>query len=161
MTIVSAILCLGALGGIVRLAFDSLGIYGTVLVNLLGTFVLGYLTRVVEGKRIPEWFYIGMSSGFIGAFTTFSSFTTDTLDFLKTNPENALLYVLISVAGGMALCVAGERIATRLMNRTTQDEYSHGHQENPSGKGNILPDTPLSNPPKFLGAGDSTSKRRW
>lgn len=54
--------------------------YGTLLVNVSGSFVLGFLVAALEG-RLPISsdlrFFLGV--GFLGAFTTFSSFTVETL----------------------------------------------------------------------------------
>ena len=54
--------------------------YGTLLVNVSGSFVLGFLIAALEGRLpIPSDLRFFLGVGFLGAFTTFSSFTVETL----------------------------------------------------------------------------------
>lgn len=54
--------------------------YGTLLVNVAGSLVLGLLVGLVgAGARIPPLVLALVGTGFCGAFTTFSTFATETL----------------------------------------------------------------------------------
>ena len=54
--------------------------YGTFLVNVLGSFILGYFYIVsVERVFIPDHLKMAISIGFLGAFTTFSTFSVESL----------------------------------------------------------------------------------
>ena len=54
--------------------------YGTLLVNVSGSFVLGFLIAALDGRLpLPSDLRFFLGVGFLGAFTTFSSFTVETL----------------------------------------------------------------------------------
>lgn len=58
--------------------------YGTLLVNVIGSFALGYLyTLSVEKLAITENFRMFVGVGFLGAFTTFSTFSVETLSLFE------------------------------------------------------------------------------
>ncbi|MGB0036013.1 MAG: fluoride efflux transporter CrcB [Candidatus Acidiferrales bacterium] len=89
---------------------------GTLAVNLIGCFLLGGiaeygLTRLVIS---PEW-RIGITVGFFGAFTTFSSFSWETVQMLRDGEwTRAGVYVVASVVGGIFTVVAGMKLAERI-----------------------------------------------
>ena len=113
MSIYIAIAVGGSLGAITRYWVSSttyqwLGQgfpYGTLMVNLLGSLVMGFLS-VILIHRFPvgEAVRIGLLAGFLGSFTTFSTFAMDTLHLTG---NGALLkaagYVLCSVL----FCIVG------------------------------------------------------
>jgi len=54
--------------------------WGTLTVNVLGAFVLGALIAVGAGSElIPKRLQVPVATGLLGAFTTFSTFATDTV----------------------------------------------------------------------------------
>ena len=54
--------------------------YGTFFVNVIGSFLLGYIYIIsLERLILPDYIKMAVSIGFIGAFTTFSTFTVETL----------------------------------------------------------------------------------
>ncbi len=76
--------------------------YGTLVVNLVGCFLIGFLSVLAEEK-----FLIGPTArtllmvGFCGAFTTFSTFMLETGNLVKAGETlRALLNVVASVAAG-------------------------------------------------------------
>jgi fluoride exporter len=86
---------------------------GTLIVNILGCLVMGVVTQfgLHHLSLSPDW-RVGLSVGFLGAFTTFSTFGLETVRLLEDGEwMRALLYVSISVAGGLAAIVGGMRIA--------------------------------------------------
>jgi CrcB protein len=86
--------------------------WATVAINVGGSFLLGVL--VVE-----PWFSAqaraAIGVGFLGGFTTFSTFSVQTvLDVDAGEPGRAALYVVASVAGGIAAAAAGFYLARTL-----------------------------------------------
>lgn len=73
--------------------------YGTLLVNLLGSFIIGLLYASVEHgiiASVPWRALIGV--GFLGALTTFSTFSMDTLNLLHAGAfVQALANVLVNI----------------------------------------------------------------
>lgn len=89
---------------------------GTLFVNLLGAFLLGMLLEGLsrrghdEGRLRTVRLLLG--TGFMGAFTTYSSFAVQTNQLIRHGSIGvALLYVGSSIVGGLLLCVVGIRIA--------------------------------------------------
>jgi CrcB protein len=80
-------------------------IWTTVAINVAGSFLLGLL--VAEswfGREVRE----GLGVGFLGGFTTFSTFSVQAvLEVEGGRPETAIAYVLASVLGGVAAAAAG------------------------------------------------------
>jgi CrcB protein len=74
--------------------------YGTLTVNIIGSFLLGLLTEALILNRVAfsMEYRAAILVGFIGAFTTFSTFSLDTVYLLQQgNSGKALLNVLVSV----------------------------------------------------------------
>ena len=73
--------------------------FGTLSVNLLGSFCIGilYVVIVERGFVHPDWRSVFIV-GFLGAFTTFSTFSLESIALLENGqPAVALGYVLLSV----------------------------------------------------------------
>jgi fluoride exporter len=89
---------------------------GTLVVNLIGCLLLGGVTQYgLHHLSIPPEWRIGISVGFLGAFTTFSTFGLETVRLLEDGEwMRALLYTSLSVAGGLLAIVLGMRIADAL-----------------------------------------------
>ncbi|MBZ5515962.1 MAG: fluoride efflux transporter CrcB [Acidobacteriia bacterium] len=89
---------------------------GTLLINLVGCFLLGGIGQfALEHLWVhPEW-RIAITIGFFGAFTTFSSFGWETVHMLETGEwTRAAIYVGLSVLGGIAAVMLGMRLAERI-----------------------------------------------
>jgi CrcB protein len=85
----------GALGAVARYIitlacarFIGLGFpYGTFVINISGSFVLGYVAAAfAHRERISHPMYLAVAVGFIGAYTTFSTWTYDS-EALMRNSE--------------------------------------------------------------------------
>lgn len=87
--------------------------YGTLTVNLIGCFVIGFLSQLAEarGAFTPEsraFIFIGI----LGGFTTFSSFGNDTINLARDSEMfNALANVGANVIFGLLLVWLGRTIA--------------------------------------------------
>lgn len=77
--------------------------YGTLAVNIIGCFFLGvFYTLTLEKSVIAPQIRIMVTVGFLGAFTTFSTFSLETLNLVKENNISmALLYIGTSVILGL------------------------------------------------------------
>jgi fluoride exporter len=99
-------------GGLARYGLtEALSFYGTVIANLLGCFLLAFLTyfflRTSNNSR--AWLTIGLGTGFVGAFTTFSSFNLDAFKLLLGGQNfGALLYFTGTIAAGFLFAWAGQ-----------------------------------------------------
>jgi len=89
---------------------------GTLIVNLAGCFLIGFLYVVLtQYVLLREEYRVGLLVGFLGAFTTFSTFGYETFTLLNDGQKGlALANVLVSNLAGLALVWAGYRLAERL-----------------------------------------------
>lgn len=88
---------------------------GTLVVNLSGCFFLGLIGQFALNHLSfpPDW-RIAITVGFFGAFTTFSTFSWETGHMLMDGEWwKAGAYVGISLVFGVALLLAGLRVADR------------------------------------------------
>jgi CrcB protein len=77
---------------------------GTLTVNLLGSFLLGVIIGSHVGGKIPLLF----GTGFMGAFTTFSTFKVECIQLGRKKDWGALAaYLLVSYGAGLMLAFAG------------------------------------------------------
>ena len=78
----------------------------TILINVIGSFLLALiLTIALEVWNIKEEIRLGIATGFLGAFTTFSTLCKDTVTLINKGLYfSALSYVTISTLLG--LCAA-------------------------------------------------------
>lgn len=85
---------------------------GTLIINWVGTLVLGWFTYYVSQLKCPEWIRLGFGVGLIGSFTTFSTFSVETLNLLNNGLiVHALLYVLLSLLGGLFFSFLGYKMS--------------------------------------------------
>jgi CrcB protein len=85
----------------------------TLAVNLFGCLLIGYLYGLFLSRpELPAELRSGLLLGFLGALTTFSSFSLDTLRLLENGElPIALSYILLSVIGGLLATWAGLSLA--------------------------------------------------
>lgn len=83
--------------------------WGTLLVNLVGSFAIALLAAVGDATgRIPPLAQLTLTTGVLGGFTTFSAFSQETLRCLQREaPGLAALNVAANVAGGLAAAALG------------------------------------------------------
>ncbi len=113
----------GALGSVARywIAIWALPIsrslpWGTILINVAGSFAIGLFgSLTIEGGRYPapEPARVFFMIGVCGGFTTFSSFSLQTLDLLRLGaPWRAFLNVAFSVLLCLAAVAAGYAVGS-------------------------------------------------
>ena len=87
--------------------------YGTLTVNLVGCFVIGFLAQLAEARGVftPEARLL-VFIGILGGFTTFSSFGNDTLNLARSGQMlNALVNVAANLVLGLLLVWLGRSAA--------------------------------------------------
>lgn len=73
--------------------------YHTLFVNVAGAFMLGVvMTLAVEKSAISHWWRLFLGVGILGGFTTFSTFTFETLELAR---EGAMGAALFNAAGSL------------------------------------------------------------
>jgi fluoride exporter len=83
---------------------DSVFPWGTMAVNIAGSFVLGLLTALPADAELTALF----GTGFCGALTTYSTFSYETLKLAQTkNRFHALANVVASVVAGLGAAAVG------------------------------------------------------
>jgi CrcB protein len=86
--------------------------WGSILVNVLGSGALGVLVGLMAQTPDHVLWYAAAGTGFCGAFTTFSTFTWETLALAEDGqPAAAAANLLISLAAGLAAAAAGFLLA--------------------------------------------------
>jgi fluoride exporter len=88
---------------------------GTLLINLIGCFLLGwFLTFASQSTKINPYNTLLIGTGFIGSFTTFSTFSVETITLLQQGLFMlGLLYVLASIILGLLLSYLGHILALK------------------------------------------------
>ncbi|WP_194896398.1 fluoride efflux transporter CrcB [Catenulispora pinisilvae] len=85
---------------------------GTMAINVTGAFVLGLLTGLALHDGMPKNVVTIAGTGFCGAYTTFSTFSHDTMRLVEDGSIiEASWNVAISLAAGMAAAAAGLGLA--------------------------------------------------
>ncbi|WP_416827117.1 fluoride efflux transporter CrcB [Ectobacillus polymachus] len=96
----------------------------TWFINMLGCFFLAFLTAsIFKMKGLHPYIAPAIGTGLIGSFTTFSTFSVETLQFLQEpNYRIAFLYVFASLVGGLFMAWAGFRLGNKVWKRFIQEE---------------------------------------
>lgn len=90
--------------------------YGTLAVNILGCFVLGVLTHAAGAKGLLDaQTRLFLMVGFVGAFTTFSTFSLESASLFQSGQNAAgLLNILSSNLLGLVFVFIGQSVASQL-----------------------------------------------
>ena len=87
--------------------------YGTLTVNMLGSFLLGIIYVIALRKAgLTENGRLFLGVGFCGGFTTFSAFALENFSLMQEKfVGTSLLYIAVSLVGGILALVAGVWLA--------------------------------------------------
>lgn len=120
-----ALLVGGAVGGILRYALGFVPGGGqfpsaTLFINLVGSLLLGALYAVTAFRKVPVPIRIGLATGVLGAFTTFSTFCLQTSRLALAHLPLAVLYALVSAVGGPLFALFGNQAVQAVLRRREQ-----------------------------------------
>lgn len=104
------------LGNFISRIIGSALPYGTFVINIVGCFFMGLImTMIIERGMLSVAWRLFLCVGFLGGFTTFSSFGYETLVLLQEERfASAMLYVGGSVFCGLAAATVGVTLARLL-----------------------------------------------
>ena len=100
---------------LVQSRHDSLMPWGTLVVNVSGSLLLGLTAGFVDATGGHEWVLSLVGTGFCGALTTFSTFSFETLRLIETNALlHATANVVLSLVVGVVACFGAWSLAVML-----------------------------------------------
>lgn len=91
----------------------------TLAINVVGSFLLGLILQgALEGTTMSPGMRLFLATGFCGGFTTFSTFSVETLRLVEEGEHApAIAYVALSVSLSLAAALGGVTLARRLFAR--------------------------------------------
>ncbi|MEY4530613.1 MAG: hypothetical protein RLZZ156_1334 [Deinococcota bacterium] len=109
----------GALGSLARYGIGLWGAshgllfpWGTLLINVLGSLILGFVATLALEQQISETMRLAIAVGFCGAFTTFSTFELEVMNaILEGRFAIAIAYVASSLVLGLLAVFLGRGLA--------------------------------------------------
>lgn len=114
----------GATGSLARFGLAILGArlsainfpLGTFAANLGGCLLIGFFWSWFDKVHISNEFRLFLFTGFLGGFTTFSTYARESIQFFKAGePMHALGYILTSNLLGLGAVAAGFLLAERML----------------------------------------------
>lgn len=89
--------------------------YGTLIINLSGALLMGFFSTLFQSMKTPTHLSFLITVGFLGSYTTFSTYELDTSNLLRTgNYKKALLYWFGSPVLGFLCVEVGIFLASQL-----------------------------------------------
>jgi CrcB protein len=109
----------GAVGSVARyltsIAFSSIAVafpFATLVVNVVGAFLIGIFARVFGGTDADPMMRLALTTGLCGGFTTFSAMSAETVTLVQQGRAGrAALYVLLSLVLGFGATALGLTVA--------------------------------------------------
>lgn len=117
-----AVACGGALGALLRYLLQTSLVYSgkfpmaIFIANVIGSLLMGVLFVLLQEKSLfAQWLRPFLMVGLLGAFTTFSTFSLDTIRLLETGQVmTALSNVILSVVVAIGAAYVGVTLARML-----------------------------------------------
>ncbi len=117
------VLLAGGLGSVLRYALSLSAArlvgtafpWGTLLANLAGCLAVGFAAGLVDRSLLPRVWRLAAITGFLGGFTTFSTFTLESLRLILDGAEvRGIANLGINLIGGLVLAGVGLHLAGRI-----------------------------------------------
>ncbi len=90
--------------------------YGTMAVNLIGSLLFGFLWQLTERMIVSREIKALIFTGFLGAFTTFSTFSFETVNLIREGEiKFAILNIVASVFLGLVCIFLGIFLAKQIV----------------------------------------------
>ena len=90
--------------------------FATLIVNVVGSFLIAFILEfALARKDIPANLQLALTTGFMGGFTTYSSFNFETTKLvLDGHPARGLINVGVTLSGALAAGLLGLWLARRI-----------------------------------------------
>lgn len=122
----------GFIGAILRYIIKGIQIYNyhenvpinTLMINVAGAFLLGFiLTVAFEVWEFNSDYRLGIATGFLGAFTTFSTMCKETIALIYNGDYfSAISYITVSTMLGLAAAFFGIILAREVASKLFKNE---------------------------------------
>lgn len=130
----------GALGAILRYYIKNININNfrgafpsnTFIINITGSLIIAIvLTLAYEIRAFDENIRLGIATGFLGAYTTFSTMCRETVQlFQKGMYFSSVLYILLSSAVGIIFAYLGVNFARYIVSKIIKKDDEEEQPEN-------------------------------
>lgn len=114
----------GAFGAVSRFALSNIHLFqtadmnvlNTLFINISGSFILAFLLTLTESKLpITKDAKIGLSVGFLGVYTTFSTFCKESVQFIQTGKYfEAGIYMFATISLGLIAIYLGVLLGKKI-----------------------------------------------
>ncbi|MFO6422034.1 fluoride efflux transporter CrcB [Motilimonas sp. KMU-193] len=121
LTTLIFVACGGATGACMRFLISNWALsafgkgfpFGTLMVNVIGSLIMGIMFALLEQNIISSSFWKPLISvGFLGALTTFSTFSMDSLLLIQ---QGELIKAVFNVACNVVICIFAAWLGTQLI----------------------------------------------
>ena len=92
------------LGGWLSAQFGSSFPYATMVINVTGSLLIGLVLGLTSARIAPWWWGPGVAIGFLGSYTTFSTFSYETMNLIG---EGSYLPAFANVGGSVGAALLG------------------------------------------------------
>lgn len=85
--------------------------WATFAVNVIGSFLIGLFYALSSKFNLSEELRLFLTAGLCGGFTTFSTFSNDSLAMIRQGDTIVcLIYIVLSVISGILACLSGSAV---------------------------------------------------